>query len=96
MAIAMRRLIGCLGIGLIAAAFILGFLAYLVVSVEPGAGITHDGLGRPLTNSPWFMELIFYTGANWAGWKWFVVDMIVFWGLFGTGAALGIFGFKME
>jgi hypothetical protein len=61
----------------------LAFLAYSVTSHDPSTGLWHDGLGRPLSDSPWFMRLIFGTDHQWAGWTWFLVDMGVFWGWIG-------------
>ena len=55
--------------------FIFGFLAYFVTSAGPS-----DGLGRPLSQAPILMRMLFGQERMWAGWGWFAVDMVVFWG----------------
>ena len=62
---------------------VLGFLGYFVTSPGPS-----DGLGRPLTEAPVFVRILFGQERMWAGWTWFAVDMLIFWG--SIGAALGI------
>jgi uncharacterized oligopeptide transporter (OPT) family protein len=62
---------------------VLGFLAYFVTSSGPS-----DGLGRALTETPVVVRIFFGQERMWAGWRWFAVDMVVFWG--SIGAALAI------
>jgi len=66
--------------------FICSFLAYMVTS-HNAAGPC-DGLGRQLSEAPTLMRIFFGQDRMWAGWVWFVGDMIIFWGSF--AAALNI------
>lgn len=84
----MTRLLQWIGGLLILGALGAGFVAYFVTSTDPATGGVFDGLGRRLTQSPLFMRLIFGQERLWAGWLWFVVDMLVFWGAVGLGALL--------
>ena len=58
--------------------FVLAFLAYFV-RAGMGVGQIQDGLGRTLEPSPWFISLIMQTD-HWAGWIYFLIDSVVFWG----------------
>ncbi|MGA9768163.1 MAG: hypothetical protein WBV94_03930 [Blastocatellia bacterium] len=73
--------------GIFAAGFVVqlifGFFAYFVTSQNKSTGAYYDGLGRLLSASPSFMRLIFGEERLWAGWSWFVVEMVVFWGWMG-------------
>ena len=60
--------------------FVLGFMAYFVSSFDISKGIMYDGLGRQLTESPFIVRFVFGEEILWAGWGWFAVDLIVFWG----------------
>lgn len=90
----MRKLIGYLGILMILSIFITGFIAYFIFKYDPQTGITYDGLGRQLTESPLLMQYIFNEDRLWAGWKWFFADMVIFWGIFGIGGWLVSLGFS--
>lgn len=63
------------------ALFIASFLAYFTVSAGPSPT---DGLGRRLFESPTIMRIVFGQDRMWAGWKWFISDMVVFWGSIGA------------
>jgi hypothetical protein len=65
-----------------------GFLAYFVERKDPVTHRIYDGLGRALSDSPLFIRLVFGQDQLWAGWTWFGIDMLVFWGGLGLGAAL--------
>jgi hypothetical protein len=65
---------------------IVGFLAYAVRSGGPNG--FSDGLGRPLTESPILMRLIFGQDALWAGFGWFIGEILIF-----AGSIL--FGYKI-
>lgn len=91
---AMRKIIGYLGVGIIISVFVVGFIAYFVFKFDPGTGTTYDGFGRHLTESPWFVRLLFSEDRLWAGWGWFLADMVIFWGGIGIGSWLATFGFK--
>tara|TARA_Y100001970_G_scaffold239145_1_gene300849 strand:- start:100 stop:351 length:252 start_codon:yes stop_codon:yes gene_type:complete len=61
--------------GLYALSIFIGvFLAYFVRSSDGT-----DGLGRQLYDSPGLMKF-FWGEEYWAGFGWFVFDMIYFWG----------------
>lgn len=72
---------------MILAAFVLGFLAYFVVGFEE-PGVRVDGLGRRLTEAPWFMQIFLAGSDHWPGWGWFCADDAIFWGLIGGGFAV--------
>jgi len=89
-----RKLSVIIGVVLFITLFILGFLAYFVSSTD---GITsYDGIGRKLTNSPWLVRLIFGEEKQWVGWKWFVIDMVIFWSGVVIGFNLISFGIKEQ
>lgn len=73
------------GLGVVAL-FLCAFLAYFVISRDK-AGNFYDGLGRPLDVSPAFVRFLFGQERLWAGWTWFIVEMIVFWGWIGLSVS---------
>jgi len=84
----MRKLAKYLGGTIMIAVFIYGFITYFITSPDPGTGQLHDGLGRQLSASPFFMRFLFGQERLWAGWLWFFIDMVVFWGGIAAGGAL--------
>jgi hypothetical protein len=78
----------------IVAELIAGFIAYFVRSFDPITKSLSDGFRRPLTEAPWFMQFIFRTDAEWAGWGWFLADMIIFWGRLGIAVMILQYGLK--
>lgn len=90
----MRRFVGYLGAVVIIAVFVATFVAYFVYQTDPQTKVMHDGFGRPLRQSPWLMRWVFGQERLWAGWFWFIVDMIIFWGGFFLGIGLAGWGFK--
>lgn len=62
-------------------------MAYVVTS--GGSGATTDGLGRSLSEAPMLMRIMFGQERMWAGWGWFVGDMIIFWGSIGLAVNIG-------
>lgn len=55
-------------------------MAVFVRRIDKVTGETFDGLGRILT-PPTGLASIFASGTSqWAGYGWFVVDMVCFWG----------------
>lgn len=70
------------------AVWFLGLFAAVFLAVFVTGPGPVDGLGRPLTESPRLMRLIFGQERMWAGPAWFLVDMVVFWGSIGLGAYL--------
>ncbi len=89
----MRKIIGLLGVLIIIAIFIVGFMAYFVFSFDPQTKTAYDGVGRELSEAPWIMRLIFDEDRLWAGWSWFIADMIIFWGGIIAGINLAKYGF---
>jgi hypothetical protein len=75
-------------------AFIGGFIAYFVVGIRDN-GEMYDGWGRSLIESPWFVRLIFGQEKLWVGWKWFIVDIVVFWSLIGVAYAVCAIGLML-
>jgi len=90
----LKKLVGYVGILVFIVVFIGGFLAYFVTSIDPQTRLMHDGVGRPLSESPFFMRLIFGQERLWVGWRWFIADLIIFWGGIGLGVSLSKYGFK--
>lgn len=90
----MRKLVGYVGIIIFIIVFISGFLAYFITSVDPHTHMLYDGISRPLSESPFFMRLIFGQERLWAGWGWFIVDLTIFWDGIGLGVTLTKYGFK--
>jgi hypothetical protein len=79
----LRKLLVPVGVCWFIALFVCGFLAYFVSST--GSPST-DGLGRPLSEAPILMRFIFGQERMWAGWAWFVADMVIFWGSIAVAA----------
>lgn len=84
----MRKLGVYVGTAILLSILGAGFLAYFVFSFNTDTQQWFDGLGRSLTDSPWLMRLILGEDRQWAGWFWFLVDMVVFWG--GIAIALAL------
>lgn len=74
----LRKILVPIGVIWFIALFVAGFMAYLVSSAGPDGPC--DGLGRSLTQAPMLMRIFFGQEHMWAGWLWFVGDMVVFWG----------------
>jgi hypothetical protein len=70
----LNRLIGFIGVLLIIATVIFSVLAFLIEKYDSQTGITYDGLGRRLTQSPLFAREILGEEKKWAGFKWFLFD----------------------
>jgi hypothetical protein len=91
----MRKTVGYLGVALLIAVFIAGFVAYMIVSFDPATGAYFDGFGRRLTDAPLIARLIFAEESDsWPGWGWFIADMVFFWTGVGVGAMLIQYGFR--
>lgn len=90
----MRKLAIIVGSALILGALIASVVAYFVTSTDPITKLMVDGFGRPLAESPWWMRLFFGQERMWAGGKWFLVDLVWFWGSIGLGATLCAYGTK--
>ena len=84
----MRKLSTYFGGVILVGILVCGFIAYFVVSIDPNTHQQFDGFGRQLSESPWFMRMIFGQERLWVGWFWFIADMIIFWGGAGVGLML--------
>ena len=67
-----------------------GVLAYFVTNAENG--IIIDGLGRKLSLSPFFVRFFLGQERLWAGWFWFIADIIWFFGGLSCASLLGSLG----
>ena len=74
----LRKLGGFVAAGWFIALFVVGFIAYFVTK-QTDHGLA-DGLGRPLSEAPLVMRIVFGQERLWVGWSWFFIDMGVFWG----------------
>ena len=90
----MRRFVGVIGALLVGADFVAAFLAYFVTRPDPFTHAFADGLGRALTTSPFLMRLMFGQDRLWAGWAWFAIDLVAFWGCLALGYGLVSWGFR--
>ncbi len=88
-----RRVRPSVGIGIAMGVSAAGFLAYFATSLEGSYWV--DGLNRVLVGAPWFMRFLFWTD-KWAGWQWFIVDLIWFWGGLAFAIAVGWHGVRKE
>lgn len=90
----MRKVVGWFGVVIIGCVVIAAFIAYFVLSFDPQSKITVDGFGRQLFDAPWFVKTFLGQDHLWAGWSWFIVDMLIFWGGVGIGSRLASWGLK--
>ena len=74
----LRKIVVPVAVIWFAALLIAGFLAYFVTF--KGVNGATDGLGRSLSETPAAVRFIFGQERMWAGWIWFLVDMLIFWG----------------
>lgn len=81
----LSKIIGCL---LFVIAIGYGYAAYFVSSFNPATGISYDGLGRTTTEAAGLIQSIFGKGKLWAGWPWFLLDMVIILGALGTALYL--------
>ena len=70
------------------AGLIAGVLAYFVRSFHQPTGVWFDGLGRSLEETPFIARFVFGADSQWAGWSYFALDLVVFWG--GVALAYGL------
>jgi hypothetical protein len=70
------------------AGLIAGVLAYFVRSFHQPTGVWFDGLGRRLEEAPFIARFVFGAESQWAGWGYFALDFVVFWG--GVALAYGL------
>ncbi|SRR5258706_11789076 len=75
-------------VGEVIAGLVLGVLAYFVRSFHQATGVWSDGLGRLLEETPLVARFVFGTESQWAGWGYFALDFVVFWG--GIAVAYGL------
>jgi len=74
----LRIIFGVLGFVWFITLLVVGFLAYFVSSAKNGVPV--DGLGRQISEAPFLMRFMFGQEKMWAGWMWFFIDMVAFWG----------------
>ncbi len=92
----MRKLALYAGAVVIVIVFVAAFVAYFVSALDVTTQQLADGFGRPLSESPLFMRLVLGQDQLWAGWTWFLVDLVVFWGGIAIGYLLIGYGLKDE
>ena len=81
----MRKVSLVLGIGIIVAVLVCGFIAYYVRTAD-SSGATYDGFGRSLIPYPSLVRVISMGKLDsWSGWGWRLVDIVIF----GSGIGLG-------
>ncbi len=65
---------------------VLCILSQFIIKVDAVTGVTTDGFGRILSNTPWILRM---AGMHeWPGVKWFIVDSICGWLLIGIAYIL--------
>jgi len=90
----MRKIVGGIGVAIIFGVFIAGFIAYFVYNTDPQTNVMYDGFGRPLSECPFLIRFLFGADRLWAGWLWFIGDMVLFWGGILVGYGLAGWGFE--
>ena len=80
---------GIIAITVVYLAFKAYFARQVVTSEDGLLKKTLDGLGRELSNVP-FPATLIVSDPQWAGFGWFIIDFIVFFG--GLGLAFFIYG----
>ena len=83
----MRRIFIPIAAGVVLGIIVTGLLAYFIVAKDSTSSV--DGLGRSLVPAPWPARFIFGASKEWAGWSWFLVDLVWFWGGIGLAFSLG-------
>lgn len=83
----MRKILIPMAAGIALGVIITGLLAYFIVAKDSTSWV--DGLGRSLVPAPWPARLIFGASKEWAGWSWFLVDLLWFWGGIWVAFTLG-------
>jgi hypothetical protein len=89
-----RKFVGVVGLLLIAAILVAGFLAYFVVSFDQTSRTWFDGLGRPLSKAPILVSWL-HDQREWPGLAWFLTDLIVFWGGGAVAVTMLRWGFRL-
>ena len=82
----LRKLIVPIAVIWCIALLIAGFLAYFVTIPGPHGMV--DGLGRPLSVSPFLMRFFFGQERLWAGFGWFFGEMVIFWVSLATASGI--------
>jgi hypothetical protein len=80
MAKTLARILFFLGVAVIMAELVYAFFAYFVTS-QAADGTVVDGLGRKLVPTPALIQYFFGQDRMWAGWQWFIGEMVVFGGV---------------
>jgi hypothetical protein len=90
---AAKRIMGFSFLAVVVFFLILGFLAYIVTYVDPTTGDWHDGLGRPLFETPMLVRLFLGQDRLWAGWLWAILDMGILVAVAGLGTSVASYVF---
>lgn len=90
----MKKLSKILGLIIGASVFLATCNAYFVTKFNPVDKTFYDGFGRLLNPSPFFMRMVFGQDRFWAGWSWFLIDLIIFWGGMAIAILLINLGYK--
>lgn len=63
--------------------FILAYvvLATMVRGYSQTTGMVSDGFGRELVLTLAIFRVVFWEDSMWAGFRWFVLDSVIIWGL---------------
>ncbi len=81
---------------MLVALLVCGIMAYMVNVYDQDTGQLYDGLGRPLEVTPILAHLILGEDSLWAGWLWFGIDFVLFWGTAGLAYALFSLGKSIQ
>ncbi len=87
----MNRVLQLFAVIIFISVLIAGFLAYFV---RPDPAI--DGLGRELELAPTIVRFFLLRDSLWAGWSWYALDMIWFFGGICLAGALFLLSIKED
>lgn len=69
-------LAGLCGASLLAATFVYNFMIYFILKLDPRDGALYDGLGRRLTETPWWARGPYGEFPYWPGLEWRLIDTV--------------------
>ncbi|MEX0661526.1 MAG: hypothetical protein WEA58_08860 [Balneolaceae bacterium] len=76
-----KQILNILSAIIILSIIIAAFMAYFMVTVNTNTGVTYDGLGRTLTEPPFWASFVVYED-RWPGFLWWILDKVWFFGGF--------------